>query len=149
MSFFVSCFWKIWNFWFTLPDKIRFVLVGGFNATVQYILFVLFLWILGEEKYQFSLVLSWVISSFSSFATQKIFVFCTKGNLAKWVEEYIKCVGVWITSYFINAIILDLLVRLTNTTPYIAQIIAIACTTVSGYILFKYFAFRKSKKKPS
>ena len=143
MNFAIRYFWKIWNFWFALPDKIRFVLVGGFNATVQYLLFALFLWLLGEQKYQFSLVLSWIISSLSSFATQKIFVFCTKGNLAKWIQEYIKCVGVWVTSYFINAVILDLLVRFAGISPYIAQIIAIACTTISSYILFKYFAFRK------
>ena len=143
MNFAIRYFWKIWNFWFSLPDKIRFVLVGGFNATVQYLLFALFLWLLGEQKYQFSLVLSWIISSLSSFATQKIFVFCTKGNLAKWIQEYIKCVGVWVTSYFINAVILDLLVRFAGISPYIAQIIAIACTTISSYILFKYFAFRK------
>ncbi len=142
MNLITKTFWLVWNFWFKLPDKIRYVLVGGFNATVQYLLFILFLWLLGEQRYQFSLVLSWVISSLSSFATQKIFVFCTKGNFQKWVQEYVKCVGVWITSYFINAVILDLLVRLGEITPYIAQIIAIACTTITGYILFKYFAFK-------
>lgn len=142
MNLITKMFWLVWDFWFKLPDKIRYILVGGFNATVQYLLFILFLWLLGEQQYQFSLVLSWCISSLSSFATQKIFVFCTKGNFQNWIQEYVKCVGVWITSYFINAVILDLLVRLGEITPYIAQIIAIACTTITGYILFKYFAFK-------
>ena len=143
MNLIVKIFWSVWNFWFKLPDKIRYVLVGGFNATVQYLLFILFLWLLSEQRYQFSLILSWIISSLSSFATQKIFVFCTRGNFRKWMQEYAKCVGVWISSYFINAVILDLLVRYGEITPYIAQIIAIACTTVTGYILFKHFAFKR------
>lgn len=143
MTFFVRLFWKVWNFWFALPDKVRFLLVGGFNATIQYLLFVLFLWGFGEDKYQFSLVLSWVISSLSSFVTQKIFVFCTRGNILVWFKEYIKCIGVWIVSYFINAFVLEILVSWVGLNPYIGQILAIACTTVSSYILFKYFAFKR------
>lgn len=142
MNFVVKIFWSIWNFWFRLPDKLRYVLVGGFNATVQYLLFALFLWLMGTSKYQFALILSWVISSISSFTTQKVFVFCTKGSFTNWIREYIKCCGVWIVSYFINAVVLDLLVRLAAINPYGAQIIAIACTTITGYILFKYFAFK-------
>lgn len=143
MNFLIAKFWLIWNFWFRLPDKLRFLLVGGFNATVQYGLFALFLWFSNNQKYQLALVLSWLISSLSSFATQKVFVFCTKGKFYDWCREYTKCVGVWIVSYFINALILDLLVRLAALNPYIGQIIAIACTTVTSYLLFKYFAFNK------
>lgn len=142
MKYLIKTFWLLWNFWFKLPDKIRFLLVGGFNATVQYVLYVIFLLLFDEEKYQIALVLSWILSSFSSFATQKIFVFATKGNFRTWVKEYCKCVGVWVISYFINAVILDLLVSIAQINAYGAQIIAITCTTISTYILFKYFAFK-------
>ena len=143
MKLFIKLFWMVWNFWFTLPDKIRFLLVGGFNATVQYALFALFLWISGVEHYQIALILSWIISSVSSFVTQKVFVFCTKGKLNDWIKEYSKCCGVWLVAYFINAGVLDILVKFGSLNPYYAQIIAIVCTTVSSYILFKYFAFKK------
>ena len=142
MKYLIKIFWTLWNFWFKLPDKIRFLLVGGFNATVQYVLYVIFLLLFDEEKYQIALVLSWILSSFSSFATQKIFVFATKGNFRTWVKEYCKCVGVWVISYFINAVILDLLVSIAQINAYGAQIIAITCTTVTTYVLFKYFAFK-------
>ena len=141
MKFLVNIFWKIWNFWFALPDKLRFLLVGGFNATVQYLLYVCFLYFVNEEKYQTALILSWIISSVSSFATQKIFVFCTKGKFIDWVKEYIKCLGVWVTSYIINAVILEMLVNYGKINAYAAQIIAVACTTITSYILLKYFAF--------
>ena len=103
MRLIVNLFWKVWRFWFALPDKVRFVLVGGFNATVQYALYALILLIWGESIYQTALVASWILSTFSSFATQKVFVFCTKGNLSVWIREYIKCLGVWVVSYGINA----------------------------------------------
>ena len=142
MKYFITLFWKIWNLWFRLSDKIRFLLVGGFNATIQYLIYACLLYFWSEEKYQTALILSWVISSISSFATQKIFVFCTKGKLFDWVKEYAKCVGVWIVSYSINAIILGILVNFADMNAYLAQIAAITCTTVTSYILFKYFAFK-------
>lgn len=146
MSYFIKIFWIIWNFWFKLPDKIRFLLVGGFNALVQYLIYISFLYFWSEDKYQTALILSWIISSFSSFATQKIFVFCTKGKFIDWIKEYIKCLGVWVVSYTINAVILEILVNYFVINPYLSQIIAITCTTISSYILFKYFAFRHKKR---
>ena len=138
----VKLFWWVWNFWFKLPDKLRYFLVGGFNACVQYILYILFLLLFGLDHPQTALILSWILSTFSSFATQKIFVFCTKGTFRTWVAEYLKCLGVWVTSYLINAGVLELLIRVFGIHPYGAQIIALSCTTISGYLLFKYFAFK-------
>lgn len=142
MQLILKVFWAVWHWWFRLPDKIRFVLVGGFNATVQYVLYVLLLWWWGENYYQAALIASWVLSTFSSFTTQKIFVFCTYGKWHDWIREYVKCLGVWVFAYVINAVVLEGLVTWAMINPYVAQIIAIACTTISSYILMKYFAFR-------
>lgn len=145
MQIVIDLFWKVWKWWFKLPDKIRFVLVGGFNASVQYLLYVLLLWWWGEDCYQAALIASWIISTVSSFATQKIFVFCTKGNFRQWIKEYCKCLGIWVIAYLLNAIVLEFLVKWMAMNPYFAQILAIACTTVSSYILMKYFAFIKKE----
>lgn len=142
MQLMLKIFWAVWHWWFRLPDKVRFVLVGGFNATVQYCLYVLLLLWWSEQHYQAALIASWILSTFSSFATQKIFVFCTSGNWLIWIKEYIKCLGVWVVAYVINAILLELIVDFCGINPYIGQIIAIACTTISSYILMKYFAFK-------
>lgn len=138
----IKAFWTVWNWWFKLPDKIRFLLVGGFNACVQYALYALIIYFWGQQQYQVALILSWIISTISSFTTQKIFVFCTHGKLKDWLREYIKCLGTWILAYIINAVILELLVNLLELNPYIAQIIAISCTTVTSYIMMKHFAFK-------
>ncbi len=143
MTWAIKAFWAVWNFWFKLPDKIRFLLVGGFNATVSYLMYIGFVLLLGENRYWLSMTLSWVLSSFISFTTQKIFVFCTRGKLADWVREYVKCVGVWIVAYGINTVMLEVFVRALELNVYLAQLLAVFCTTISSYILFKYFAFKR------
>lgn len=142
MKWLVKTFWLLWNYWFTLPDKIRFLLVGGFNATVSYLMYVVFILLLGQEQYWLAMTLSWIFSSFSSFATQKIFVFCTRGTLKDWIKEYTRCIGVWIVAYFINTVMLEVFVRYCSINVYPAQILAIISTTISSYVLFKYFAFK-------
>ena len=146
IKLFLRVFWGVWNWWFRLPDKIRFLLVGGFNATVHYSIYALLLWLWGETHYMAALNWSWIISSVSSFICQKVFVFCTKGRLIDWLKEYVKCLATWLISYLINAFVLWLLVDVFNMNPYIAQIIGVACTTVSSYCFMKYFVFRKNKK---
>jgi putative flippase GtrA len=137
-----NIFWIIWKWWFRWPDKLRFLCVGSFNALVSYLLYVFLVWCWGENKFQEALIVSWLLSTFSSFATQKIFVFCTKGKFKDWIREYIKCLGVWVISYIINAIVLEMLVKLCDFNVYGAQIIATANTTISSYVLMKYFAFK-------
>ena len=128
--------------WFEIPDKIRFLVIGGVNAGISYIIFILAVLLLGDKYYQICAALQWVISSFFSFTNQKIFVFCTKGN---WIREYLKCCTTWLISYLLNALILEVLVKDCNLNVYIAQILSIFSVSVLTYVLFKYFAFRGKK----
>lgn len=126
--------------WFKLPDKFRFLLVGGYNSAFSYIIFALALHIIGQEHYQICVALQWIISSVFSFINQKIFVFCTKGN---WFQEYFKCCATWVISYICNAILLELLVRVFIKNVYISQLISILFAAVVTYVLFKHFAFKR------
>ena len=104
----------IWDIGFKLPEKLRFLLVGGFNTVVSYFIFVGLTLIFGNERYQTSLILAWMLSSVISFSTQKIFVFCTKGQ---WLKEYCKCCMSWMLAYLINAGMLEMSVRYLGLTP--------------------------------
>lgn len=131
------------TFWFNIPDKIRFLFIGGFNFVVSYVIYsALLYWILGAYHYQIALILSWIISSVISFTTQRIFVFPIDGNL---IKQYFKCCTTWIFSYIINAILLEMFVRYLHFNPYVAQIFATSGCAVFTYIMFKCFAFRKEK----
>ena len=132
---------KIKGYWFNLSDKIRFLLVGGFNASVSYVIFSLICLTAGEEFYQASLACSWIVSSVISFTTQRCLVFNVEGNLFK---QYFKCCTTWVFSYIINAILLEIFVQKLDLNVYLAQIVATLACAVFTYILFKTFAFRKS-----
>jgi len=125
--------------WFNLSDKIRFLLVGGFNAGVSYLIYSAFCLILGESAYQIALALAWTISSAVSFTTQKFLVFKGNGN---WFKEYLKCCTTWFFSYMINAGLLEFIVKVLHLNVFIAQIIATLAAAIFTYILFKKFAFK-------
>ncbi len=131
---------KLFTLWNKFPDKLRFLFIGGINTSISYFMFLIFLFFLGKENYQLSLALSWALSSFISFILQKTLVFQTKGN---WLVEYIKCLFTWAIAYIINALLLELVVAYYSLSPAFGQIIAIFCTTIFTYMLFKYFAFKK------
>lgn len=130
------------KYWFSLSDKIRFLLVGGFNAGVSYLIYSAFCIILGQSAYQTALAIAWIVSSVVSFTTQKFLVFQGQGN---WVREYLKCCTTWVFSYMINAGLLEVLVRFLHLNVFVAQIVATFIAAVFTYILFKKFAF-KSKR---
>ncbi len=127
------------QYFFRLPEKIRFLLIGGLNTGISYLLFVALLYLIGEAHYQKALVLAWALSSFISFTLQKIFVFQSKGA---WLTEYVRCLATWAIAYAINAGVLELSVRYAELPPYAAQLFALAFTTILTYFLFKYFAFK-------
>ncbi|MGN0030498.1 MAG: GtrA family protein [Candidatus Gastranaerophilaceae bacterium] len=131
---------SLYNSWCKIPDKIRFLLIGGVNAGVSYVIFAFALWCLGEAHYQTCVILQWTLSSVFSYFNQKFFVFCTKGN---YLNEYLKCCSTWAVSYVVNVIILELLVKFAIKNVYIAQFVSIFLVSVITYVLFKYFAFKK------
>ena len=128
------------NTWFKLSDKIRFLFVGGLNAGISFLIYSIFCIFLGEEFYQLSLILAWIISSITSFVTQKYLVFNTSGNV---IKQYLKCCTTWFFSYLINAIILESFVRFLDLNVYFAQIVATGTCAIFTYFLFKRFAFKK------
>ncbi len=125
--------------WFNISDKIRFLLVGGFNAGVSYLMYSAFCIILGEASYQTALAIAWIVSSVVSFTTQKFLVF--RGN-GSWMREYIKCCTTWVFSYMINAGLLEMFVKVFHINVYIAQIIATLIAAIFTYVVFKKFAFK-------
>ena len=122
-----------------MSDKLRFILIGGFNAGVSYAIYAFLLYfVLGESYYQAALALAWVLSSVISFLTHRTFVFQAKGNL---FLQYFKCCMIWSFSYLLNAFFLWLFVDKLVMNPYIAQIFATSLCAIFNYIAFKIFAF--------
>jgi len=135
----MECLKRFFNLWCKIPDKVRFVIIGGLNAGISYVIFALALYLLGNIHYQLCVILQWTLSSVFSYFNQKFFVFCTRGN---YLKEYLKCCSTWAVSYFLNVIILELLIRFAIKNIYISQFLSIFIVSIVTYVLFKYFAFR-------
>lgn len=128
--------------WFSIDERIRFIVVGLGNTVIRYLIFVGLGIVTSIHHYQLILLASWLLSSLTAFWAYKALVFVTQGNHLK---EYMKSLTVWTLSYFLNAWILELLVNKLNTNAYLAQAVAIAFITVINYLLFKHYAFKQKK----
>lgn len=140
MKTLIDLYLRLFAFWMKFPEKIRYVLVGGYNTVISYLLYAWFLWLMNSEYEQVALFLSFIVSSLNSYWTQKIYVFNTRGNIKK---EYIKCLISWGISYALNVILLFLFVKMIGMNPYIGQFFALILVTINSYLMLKKFAFRR------
>ena len=131
---------RVKEFWFSLDDKIRYLIVGSFNAGICYLIYAFICLIIGDSVYQIALALAWFLSSAISFTMQRTFVFEGKGV---WYKEYEKCCITWFFSYLINAGLLEFTVKILHLNVYLAQIISNFTAAVFTYIAFKLYAFKK------
>ena len=136
-------FWfNVLNFWFKFPQKIRFLLVGGWNTFFALCLFALILKLL--NNYKITLVISHLISVLQSFLTFKFFVFRSSG---KFLHEYIKINAVYLLHFFLNFGMLYACVEILKLNTLSSQIIITCILVILNYILNKNFTFKDGKRK--
>lgn len=127
------------NVWFGWPQKLRFLLVGGFNTVFSYGLFVLMVAAIGIP-YKIAIAIGYVISTNVSIFTMRYYVFRSKGSLKK---EYAKAWGVYLTTMLINYAAMYAMVDLGAVNELLAQGIYTVLITVFTYLMHKYFSFAK------
>ena len=132
---------QLFNLWIKFPEKIRFLLVGGYNTVFSYFLYVLLVYF--GLNAQISLLISFAVSSVNSYLTQKFYVFLTKGN---YLNEYLKCLTTWFGSYVLNAVLLFVFMHFFNLNAYIGELIVLILLTVYSFVALKYFAFKTIRK---
>lgn len=135
----IGLYRKIENLWFTWPQKLRFLLVGGFNTVFSYGLFVLMVAGLGIP-YQAAIAVGYVISTNVSIFTMRYYVFRSCGNLRR---EYAKAFGVYLATMFLNYVFMYLTVDVWSVNEILAQGIYTVIITVFTYLMHKYFSFRQ------
>ena len=151
----IAAYKKIEKIWFQLNQKIRFLLVGGFNTALSFLIYYGFLYITAGKE-QLSLFLMNLININISIATMRYYVFQSHGNFYK---EYAKAFSSYIVLYFVNIGLLAFFVRVINVqqslpsdsflqeipnlNKAIAQLCCICIITVITFFVHKYFSFRK------
>lgn len=131
------------GFWFNkIPEKLRFLLVGGFNTVFSYTIFA-FLYEVIKLDYNIALALQYVITVNVSVLTMRYYVFRSCGDFMK---EFCKAWGVYIFLYFFNAAVLNFFVIVLELYPLLAQALYLVISTIITFIMHKYLSFRKRSK---
>ncbi len=124
-------------------ERVRFILVGGLNTSVGYLIFVILEVSLGDKLgYFFSLYGSFLLSSVSAFLLHRRVTFRIAGSGRIFVD-FLRFLSVYSFALVINSIALPLLVEVAGMVPLLAQALIVAATTLVSYFGHKFFSFRR------
>lgn len=124
--------------WFKINQKIRFLLVGGFNTLFSLLLFSTGIKFSGFS-YGVVLTATYFISINLSIISMRWLVFCGKGNLLK---EYTKAWGVYLSMLLLNYLSLWLMIEKFELNAIIAQLIYTIVSTVLIFYIHRNVTFR-------
>jgi putative flippase GtrA len=124
---------------FQLPEKVRFVLIGGFNTAFGFGLFsLLYLLLYKNLNYLVILIINNFLAVSVAFFMLKFFVFQTQDNYWK---EFIRCHLIYLLILMLNSILLYLLVDVFNQEVIISQFLITITLVVLSYSGHKHFSF--------
>lgn len=125
------------------PERIRFVLVGGFNTLVGLILFAAINALIGDSghyAYLATVVLAQGIGVQSAFFTQRYIVFRARGGHLG--HELLRFNLVYAVGIAANLAVLPLLVEVGGLPVFPAQILFTIGLAVVSYLAGRTFVFR-------
>lgn len=132
----IGLYRKVEEWWFAVfPEKIRFVLVGGFNTVASYILFVclnLFF------PYRVTLIITYFLAVNLSIFTMRYYVFRSKGNL---LEQYGKAGLTYLLMMFLNYVFLYITIDGWKQDVWLAQAEYTIISTMFLYLIHKKVNF--------
>ncbi|MBO5997906.1 MAG: GtrA family protein [Alphaproteobacteria bacterium] len=131
--------------WFKIPEKTRFVLVGGFNTVFAYLLLNVLNYLFGEylpydKKIiaNIALIIQYAITVNLSFVTMRYYVFQSHG---RWQKEYVRALQVYFFIYATNAPIISTLMYF-GWPLWSAQAVYLIFATITTFLLHKYYSFK-------
>jgi len=133
---------RLENWWFRLNQKLRFLLVGGFNTVFAYGVYAFLLVLIGLP-YLWALSIQYFITVNVSILTMRYYVFRSFGNF--W-REFGKAWAVYVGMFAFNSIFLSFLVEICRIDELPAQAVYLVVSTIITYLLHKYFSFCKKVK---
>lgn len=140
MPAYIKAINKILDIWFKIGEKVRFILVGGYNTVFSFLLFCWLEFSFHDHlHYLIILFISHMISVLNSFLTFRIFVFRSKGHI---FLEYFKINIVYLGYYICNALLLYLLKDLLYIHILVSQFICIVILMIATYAAHKHFSFK-------
>jgi putative flippase GtrA len=124
---------------FKLPEKVRFIIIGGFNTIFGFSLFAILYFLLGTKiHYLIILVFNHLIAVSISYLMLKFFVFCTKGN---YLREFINCHITYLLIITLNMFFLYAMVDVFKQNILFSQLFITFFLVIFSYYGNKYFSF--------
>lgn len=131
---------QLLDIFFNLPEKIRFILVGGLNTGFHIILFaIMYMTLKIQVHYIVILLASYLISILFSYFSLKILVFRTIGNVKK---ELARCYVAYSIMLLLNAFLLFLAVDIINFPTIPSQICITINIAILSFVIHKLFSFK-------
>jgi putative flippase GtrA len=120
-------------------EKVRFLLVGGFNVACGYLLFAALFLLFGDMVHYLVIgVVTHVIAVSIAYHAYHLFVFA---DAAGGLRSFLRFHLVNLANLGLSIAALTILVELVHLTPIVAQGISIAIIVVLSYVLHKRFSF--------
>lgn len=123
----------------TIQQAVKFLMVGGISTLINYgSFFGLFTWlqvnyiVASVSGYVLGLLFGYVLNRQWSFAEHK---------QPTMKREFMRYLGVYVFSLILNGLVLMLCVRWLQLDPRLANVVAIAVSTVSNFVGLKLFVF--------
>jgi len=120
-------------------EKLRFLIVGGWNTAFSVLLFNALLLVFGHRSYLLLFWTMWVFAVVQSTATMKYFAFRSGGHFWRQVA---RAYFIYLPALGLSTLLLWSGVTVLHLSPSLAQLITIFFTTIFSYVGHKYFTFR-------
>ena len=129
-------------------ERVRFLIVGGFNTLFGYALFIVFERTIGELIGGWigdlvSLYAAYAVATVVAFVLHRHFTYRVSGT-GNVIIDYLRFVSVYLVALAINTVALPLLVEFAHLEAIAAQGIIVVLTTLVSYFGHKLFSFRRA-----
>lgn len=118
---------------------VKYLFVGFMNTVFSYMVYAIIVTITNRPT--FSLALSYIIGILFNFQTTGRIVFKNKNNTL-----IIKFFLSYLTTFFINRYMLELLVNTMNMDKYLSQALLVFPIAMISFTILKFFVFPEKKE---
>ena len=127
-------------------QEVRYLIAGGWNTVFGYGVYAGMLYLFQPRvHYMVIAIIGNVLAITMAYATHKLFVFRTKGNV---LREYFRFYGVYGVTTALGLLALPFCVEVLKMSPYVAPLLIMAVTVAVSYFGHKHFSFKpKSSAK--
>jgi putative flippase GtrA len=122
-------------------QRIRYLLVGGWNTVFGFGVFALLqLTLGGSVHYEILLAVAQVLATLNAFAGYRLLVFQVTGTV---LRDLARFSVVYAGAFAVNLVALPLLVEVGGVPVLAAQAVVVAGTVVASFFAHRNFSFRR------